>query len=276
MLKIYYNEKSDADMAVHLTVQGSYIKAEITDKSNGAAGTDILENMLPYNSYALVRRSGEVKNYRKMNASDFKWLDLNRLGVATKLDFAQLTYLYSDGDIIQADTGILADEEKDIIIRIFVCDPEQITIDADQEYTMEPFNSDDLVLGSHPRMTLWDSYSLSANGHEFKANRKGFPVDGDFEEELHCEEGKDYIDFTITKYKGDFSSGEKLERDIDDEDVLVDASAGVLNCRRVWLENGVGHFRLYPMGYEGLVKIKLGRKWYEVWNDYLLTIGGEE
>lgn len=276
MLKIYYNEKSNVDMDIHLTIQGTYIKAEVTDMTNGATGVDILENMLPYNSYTLVRRSGKVKNYRKMNATDFRWLDLNRLGVSVKMDFAQLIHLYSEGDIIQVDTGMLADEERDMVIRFFVCDPKQLTIDADQEYVLETFNSDDLVLGSHPRMTLWDSYSLSANGHEFKANRKGFPIEGDFEEELHCEEGKDYIDFTITKYKGDFSSGEKLTRDIDDEDVFVEVSAGVSNCRRVWLENGVGHFRLYPLGYEGLIKIKLGRKWYEVWNDYLLSIGGKE
>jgi len=46
-----------------------------------------------------------------------------------------------------------------------------------------------------------------------------------------------------------------------------------VNNRRVRLVKGRGNFRLYSFGYEGPVKIKLGRKWYEVWNDYLVFVG---
>jgi hypothetical protein len=60
---------------------------------------------------------------------------------------------------------------------------------------------------------------------------------------------------------------------MDDEEVFVESSAGLVNNRRVRLVNGTGSFRLYPFGYEGPVKIKLGRKWYEVWNDYLVFVG---
>ena len=54
----------------------------------------------------------------------------------------------------------------------------------------------------------------------------------------------------------------------------MDCSVGCIDNRRVRLENGVGKFRLFTFGYTGPVKIKLGRKWYEVWNDYSLIIGG--
>ena len=130
-----------------------------------------------------------------------------------------------------------------------------------------------MILGDHPRMKLWDSYSLSAGGRELMANRKGYLIDGDPEEPFTPEGDKDYIDFTIQKYKGDFSTKEKLTRDIDDEEVFVESSAGLVNNRRVRLVKGTGSFRLYPFGYEGPVKIKLGRKWYEVWNDYLVFVG---
>ena len=105
-------------------------------------------------------------------------------------------------------------------------------------------------------------------------SRRGYTVDGDFTEPLVLPAGQDYFDFTVTKYKSNFTGKEKLARDIDDEEVLVESSAGLVNNRRVRLQNGTGSFRLYPFGHEGLVKIKLGRKWYEVWNEYLLTIGG--
>lgn len=286
MLKIYYNTKSNADIAIKLEIKGSYCRAEVKqyeDVDNDDAqntekvisqGADVIENMLPYNSYVMTAKKGKVKIYRQISSSAFKWLDLNRLGVAIKMDFANIGQLYGTRDIIQVDTGIMVGEVKDVVVRLFEVNIDKLEVDADQEYELLPFNSDDLVLGDHPRMSLWDSYSLSACGHEFKANRKGFPVEGDFEEALTSESGSDYIEFTIQKYKGNFT--EKLTRDIDDEEVMVECSAGLCNNRRVRLQNGKGCFRVYPFGHTGAIKIKLGRKWYEVWNDYGLRLGGED
>lgn len=209
-------------------------------------------------------------------ASDYRFLDLNRLGVSVKLDFAVLTQLYGNTTILDIDTGIMAEGQRDIVVRMFNGQKENLTLDTDQEYELLPFHTSDLILGDHPRMTLWDSYSLSANGRELMANRKGYLIDGDPEEPFVPEGGKDYIDFTIQKYKGDFSTREKLTRDMDDEEVFVESSAGLVNNRRVRLVKGTGSFRLYPFGYEGPVKIKLGRKWYEVWNDYLVFVGKQD
>lgn len=277
MLKIYYNTKSNADIDVKLQIKGSYCRAEVKQGSEEETpvitGMDVVENMLPYNSYVLIAKEGSVKIYRQISSSSFKWLDLNRLGVSIKMDFAKLGQLYGTRNIIQVDTGVMAAEEKDIIVRLFEVNKDKLVIDADQDYELLPFNSDDLVLGDHPRMTLWDSYSLSACGYEFKANRKGFPLEGDFEVALQLDASADYIEFTIQKYKGNFI--EKLARDIDDEEVMVECSAGLCNNRRVRLQNGRGSFRLYPFGHTGAIKIKLGRKWYEVWNDYGLCLGGE-
>ncbi|MCD7811975.1 MAG: hypothetical protein LUG91_09060 [Ruminococcus sp.] len=274
MLKIYYNEKDNSDTAIKLTIKEDYCKVEITSDDGRRSGADVIENMLPYNSYALVdNTNGSTKIYRRVTRSDYQWLDLNRLGVAMKMDFADIVQLYGTYSLIQADTGVMADDEKDIIVRLFTVDKDKIEIDADQEYELLAFNSDDLALGSHPRRSLWDSYSLTADWTEYKANDKGYFTDDTDAE--HIIPAAESIAFTITKYKGDFSSGEKLERDYDDEEVLVDCSAGCANNRRVRLENGVGHFVLYTLGYTGPIKIKLGRKWYEVWNEYNLVIGGE-
>ena len=214
-----------------------------------------------------------MKLFRRPMDSDYRFLDLNRLGVSVKLDFAVLTQLYGNTTILDIDTGIMAEGQRDIVVRMFNGQKENLTLDTHQEYELLPFNTSDLILGDHPRMKLWDSYSLSAGDRELMANRKGHLIDGDPEEPFTPEGDKDYIDFTIQKYKGDFSTKEKLTRDIDDEEVFVESSAGLVNNRRVRLVKGTGSFRLYPFGYEGPVKIKLGRKWYEVWNDYLVFVG---
>ncbi len=97
-------------------------------------------------------------------------------------------------------------------------------------------------------MTLWDSYSLSAGDRELMANRKGYLIDGDPEEPFTPEGDKDYIDFTIQKYKGDFSTKEKLTRDIDDEEVFVESSAGLVNNRRVRLVRERAVSACIPLG----------------------------
>ncbi|MCF0143302.1 MAG: hypothetical protein HUJ75_07990, partial [Parasporobacterium sp.] len=147
-------------------------------------------------------------------------------------------------------------------------------INADEDVVLRTFNADDLVTGDHPRMSLWDSYALKIGDRVLMANRKGMPLGGDFSIPLSLEDGKDYIELEIVKYKGNFEGGE-LTRDIDDDDVTVDCSCGLINNRRVQLENGKGVFRLYPFGHTGIFKLKLGRKWYEVWNEYNLILEEE-
>ena len=271
MLKIYFNEKSDADNSIKLTVKSLCVIAEVTGVNPGAYGKDVIETLRPYSSYILVDAPGKVKNYRRISRSDFKFLDMNRLGVAVRMDFADMLQLYAARDILQLDTGIIGGEERDIIIRIFEGHPDTTEIEADEDYEILTFNSDDLVLGDHPRQHLWDSYALEVNGRRFMANRKGMPLSGDFMQPISLPEDQDYLEMKIVKYKGDFE-GDPLTRDIDDEDVLVEATCGMLNNRRVILENGEGTFRLYPMGYSGPFKLKLGRKWYEVWNEYNLLL----
>ena len=120
---------------------------------------------------------------------------------------------------------------------------------------------------------MWDSYALKIGERILMANRKGMPQSGDFTIPIALVKDKDYVEFEIIKYSGNFE-GEELTRDIDDDDVTIDSSCGVINNRRVQLENGRGNFRLYPMGHTGIFKLKLGRKWYEVWNEYNLILEG--
>ena len=268
MLKIYYNEKSNADVDIKIRLAGTFLKVEAKDKE--LEGTGVVETLRSYNSYSLVDKSGLVKVYRTIVKSDYKLLDLNRLGVASKLDFSDLQQLYGAHGLVQIDTGMICPTERDIIIRVFIGKKDKIVVDADMEYEILPFNSDDLPVLTHPRMTLWDSYSISVNGKELKANRKGAVQEGEFDIPILTGD-KTYVEFFIQKYKGPFE--EPLVRDIDDDEVLVESTCGVLNTRRVYLENGRGSFKLYPLDYSGPFKLKLGRKWYEVWNEYNLLMG---
>lgn len=273
MIKILYNVSSESEIKLGVTVNGNYVGVTATDPGYEANGADAIEALEPYNSYAFIYLKNAVsKVNHKPRRTDYKFLNLCRLGTAMKMDYALMIDLYSQATVGQVDTGMVTDADADIVIRLFRGKPENIKIDCDRNYEFLPFDTKKQIPYNHPRMTLWDSYSLTANGKEVKADFRGHQIDGPFDEPLVPENGK--IQFTVTKYKGDFSGGEKLARDIDNEEVFVDCSVGVVDNRRVRLANGVGTFKLYTFGYTGPVKIKLGRKWYNPWNDYALIIGG--
>ena len=277
MLSVLYNSDSVAtrdDGAVKITIKGMYLKAEVMDKNGTVEGFDVIKALRSYSSYTLVHRSGFVKVFRKISKSGYKFLDLNRLGVAIRMDFQNICQLYGDYDVLQVDTGLITPTSRDIIIRVFEIHKDNILVDADSEYTFSDFSTAALEFGDHPRFNLWDSYALLVNGRELKANRKGTVYDGDFATPIVCPEGQDYMELEIRKYKGNFdATAGPLTRAEDCEGVMIHASAGLLNATRVRLDHGVARVRFYPLGYTGEIKIKLGRKWYEVWNEYNLIVG---
>lgn len=277
MLSVLYNSDSVAtrdDGAVKITIKGMYLKAEVMDKNGTVEGFDVIKALRSYSSYTLVHRSGFVKVFRKIFKSDYKFLDLNRLGVAIRMDFQNICQLYGDYDVLQVDTGLITPTSRDIIIRVFEIHKDNILVDADREYTFSDFSTAALEFGDHPRFNLWDSYALVVNGRELKANRKGTVYDGDFVTPIVCPEGQEYMELEIRKYKGNFdTTAGPLTRAEDCEGVMIHASAGLLNATRVRLDHGVARVRFYPLGYTGEIKIKLGRKWYEVWNEYNLIVG---
>lgn len=274
MIKIYYNADKTkvSPYSVTFDISGEYLKAEVVDiLSNSSLGYDIIKTMTPYNSYGLVgHKDGIVKVYRRTLKSDFRFLDYCKLGMSNKMDFELITQLYGEMTLLQVDTGIIADTKKDIVIMCYgISDPNNIQIETEDEYTVEAYDFSQTQFKNPNRFDLWDSYSLTIDSREVKANCRGEIQDGDFETLLKADKDG-AITFTIQKYKGNFES--KLTRDIDNEEVFVDCSAGLIDNRRVRLVNGVGTFRLLTFGYKGYIKLKLGRKWYRIWNDYALNV----
>lgn len=280
MLKVLYNEDSKVtrdDGALKIELKGMYCRAEVTDSTGTVTGFDVIKALRSYSSYTLVHRSGFVKVFRKISQSDYKFLDLNRLGVAIRMDFQNICQMYGDYDVMQLDTGIITPTTRDIIIRVFNIHKDNILVNADETFDFTSFSANALEFGDHPRFNLWDSYALVVNGRELKANRKGTVYDGDFSTPIVCPEGKDYMELEIRKYKGNFdTTAGPLTRAEDCEGMMVHASAGLLNATRVRLDHGVARVRFYPLGYTGEIKIKLGRKWYEVWNEYNLILGASK
>lgn len=222
-----------------------------------------------YHSYVLITKGPRTltKRDKTVYISTCEWIDLNRLGTATKDDYFKTLNNFSYNVVAQVDTGIISNEEKDIIITIIKVPYENISFSENIDYEILPISN---LNGKYAREDLWDNYSLTINNKEFKYDRWGISHDIN-NTNITCENNKNYIEVTIKKYKGLFTNI-VLNRNIDNEEIFIETSAGICNPRRLKLSNGVANFRIYPLEYTGYIKIKLGRKWYTVWNDYELNI----
>ena len=278
MLRIYCNTSSEAkDVTTWIKLSGMSLSVRVRDTQAEIekAGEHVIEELLPYNSYGFIEPTGakQVKAYKRVYQSPYRFIDYNRMGVATKLDFMNMMSLYAQRNFLQVDTGMMAAEQRDVIIRVFIGNKDKIFVESDLDFEILDFDSEKLQSTEyHPRNTLWDSYALIVNGYEYQANKKGLPVGGNgWGIPIKCDTGCQNIAIGIQKYKGAFEH--PLNRDYDDEEVFIESSVGILDARRVRLENGHGVFHLFPLGYTGEFKLKLGRKWYTVWNDYTLELG---
>ena len=146
MLHIFVNEKSDTNNYIDLNIEGKKITAYCRNNDIQMSGKDIIEETLPYNSYIMVDNYSKVKNFFKLNKSNYKFLDMNRLGVAVRMDFFKLYSLFATHDIMQIDTGMISKDGnvRDIVIRIFEGNKENFHITSDLEYDISTFNTDDL------------------------------------------------------------------------------------------------------------------------------------
>ena len=91
MLKILYNAASNAEVTGKITLRGSFLSISAKNSEDGLVGQDSVEAMRSYNSYIFVRAPGsKVKNFRTITGSDYKFLDMNRLGVAIKMDYTDM------------------------------------------------------------------------------------------------------------------------------------------------------------------------------------------
>ena len=273
MVTIEFAENRQLLYKADIKIKGNTVETLIKDdsiKADGYAGDlDVIEKLAPYNSYALViKNNGTVKTFKKNIQSNIRWLDLNRMGYANHFDFSDIISLNNGsgkGTLMQLDTGIIRDDYKEIFIRVFKGNKENFTITSDEKIKYGTFDANDQLLPT-PRHFLWDCYSLKVNDEEFMADRNGKVFSGRNPMTIKAGEDLEYISFKVGKYNSDFTK--KLTRDIDDDEITVESTAGMLNAQRVYLQNGEAEFRLYPLGYRGKFKIKLGHRWFSPWCEY--------
>ena len=267
MLTIYNsNKKYENDFIIDVQIIKDMLEIKLSNKKD----IELKEyNPIPvnvklesYTTYALVSGDTYIQDNKNLKLNNCMIVSLSRLGTAIKEDFGILLKHFNYAMIMQIDTGIISDTEKDIVFTPICINNDDIHINSDIKYK---FDDDTNKPARYPRMWLWDNYSLTIDNKEYKSDRWGNIIDNNKDNKIQS--NSDYIEFTIKKYKGYFTN-KSLKRDIDNEEIFIETSAGLCNPRRINLVNGEAKFKVYPFNYKGRLKVKIGSKWYSPWNDY--------
>lgn len=156
-------------------------------------------------------------------------------------------------------------DELDMIIETVNIDHDKVEIEAVQQVKKEIVKVDNRNrIKREKRESLFPSYSLNINKEEYKH------IDTESEIEVcsvnEIEYNGDYFVIKIKKYGSDFKT--TLNQEIDNEEICIESSCGILNATKVKLVNGEATVRLYPMEYEGPATIKIGFELQRVRNTY--------
>lgn len=246
-------EKSESDGTMEVVFSAS---EKLEDYMTYLVFYPSTNNKYIYNGYALTYGTGiKLNNY----------LDIF-FNKATMKNYYQI------------DTGCLARGE--VAIKSFIV-PYQQTKFEDLAAKTPMLNYEGY---SVLRYQIWARFALILpSGEEFKTEEYGRAVNEggltfstqtpavlSMSDAQTDEAGLKYFELSIKKWDAKYRV--RLEEEIDNTLVQIEATSGILNTSRVILDKGNGSFRLYPYGYKGDMKVKLGFRYYNPWCEYLVTI----
>lgn len=275
MLKIYYNEDCNSDYKAHVVISHNSIKATISVLKADQEQEQIGEHDIAigsYNSYGLFMQDIEQFHNSVANRvvlSKVKFVHLNRFAYAIRTKYTEVENIIGGSGVMQLDTGLVNTDCCDMLLRLFRIKRENFTIESDMEYEFATFSPEEFEVNHHHRWRLWDRYAVMVDGSEYMSDQMGMVKNNTTDNRISVS-GREFIEITIQKYSADFS--EKHARFFDTEDIVLETSGGILNTQRVWLQNGASVVRLYPLGYRGKLKLKIGWRWYPVLCEYNLEL----
>lgn len=232
-----------------------------------------LVNLESYRSYGLMfgnftRRTEE----NTVAQGNIKLVDYCRLGIASRETFLNIPDYWIHRPIGQFDTGLLDGVNSKMAFTIFGKLNDACVIDSDVPLELDtelPHNTFE-PHGSMPRFRLWDRYAIIIDRTELKAIQNGRYINRGPDEYQVNIPAKDILEIDIQKYTADFS--EKLNRQIDSHEIVIESTCGVLRSTRIDLVHGNGKAYLHTFGHLGRFKLKIGLRWYPVWCEYNLNL----
>lgn len=216
-----------------------------------------------YKKDGYLIRDLQNRQYR----SQIKIVPSNQITMGSRMKYEEVENRYGGMVLMQVDTNTISTGITELQVQLFRVQKENANFYLRPTMTAEYIDLDMNEVFRHgsKRHALWDTYSLTIDGQEYKGGEWTKAPLGQLKMR-----GREFVEAEVQKYSNGFA--EKLTRDGDNEDVFLECTAGIANCQRVKLVNGKGKFRWYNLGYTGEMKIKLGWRWYSGIADVRLAV----
>ena len=262
-IKIYDNKFYVTIKAPSSTVEGKYT----------TLGTDIIP-ISEHFSYTVIMRNGDAM-YKIRDAknnvvqSKIKITPTNKIMMGSRMKYDELENRYDGVALLQIDTNTFNGSVQEMQVVLFRVSKDNLTFEVPTSMQSEyiEFNPNEIFTKGAKRHYLWDTYAIVINGKEYKFDEQGKNLLADIPE---IKNTSDYIDIQVVKYSNNFTK--KLEREEDNDNLVIEESSGLANTHRLNLINGKGSFRWYNFGYTGELRIKIGWRWYSGVNDYHIKV----
>ena len=270
-MKVYYNN-TDSNLKLDFTLDEdnylsvtAYLPSDASDSNSeyeeiGNTGIQ-LES---HGSYSLLLTKMEdflVRNSdNTITTSAIKLVATNKATFGSRAKYEEVDNRYNARGVLQVDTNTISSGVVELQVVLFRVQPANINFDipSTMDYELESYTASEIFSGGSKRHSFWDTYALEIDGVEYRFSEKGVNKTG--ADTSISMTDREYVDIAVRKYSNGFE--EALTRVCDNESVLIEATAGVVNTQRVKLTEGVGGFRWYNLGFTGDFKIKLGWRWY--------------
>lgn len=206
-----------------------------------------------FNEKGYLIRDLQNKQYR----SQIKIVPTNQITMGSRMKYEEVENRYGGIVLMQIDTNTISLNVLELQMQLYRLQKSNVNFYLRPRMEVEyiDLDMDDVFAKGAKRHSLWDTYSITIDGQEYKGSEWTKALLGTI-----STKGKEFFDVEVQKYSNNFE--QVLSREADNEEVFIECTGGIVNCQRVKLTNGKAKFRWYPLGYEGEFKIKLGWRWY--------------
>ena len=262
-IKLYNNKLYVTIKAPSATVEGKYT----------TLGTDYIP-ISEHSSYSIIMRNNDAlykirDDKNSVVQSKIKLVPSNKIMMGSRMKYDEVENRYDGVSLLQIDTNTFNGNVSELQVVLFRVKKENLTFEIPTSMKVDyaEYTSSDIFKKGAKRHYFWDTYALIINGKEYRYDEQGRCLSDTAPEIKNTGE---YIDISVVKYANNFTK--KLERDEDNDSLVIEESSGLANTHRLKLINGKGNFRWYNFGYTGELRIKIGWRWYSGVNDYHIKV----
>lgn len=269
----YINQEEKTTPYIYITIDGNSLKYSMTEDGS------FIKELKSYETYYVLYRNTKIEDIPQEDCFENRLFGNKRVRIVSKAELRQVYNVKNYSEILDnviSETSVkryalictgFINIEKNIFNAVLCVygNADALTVKTNYDVSYQGYEDDTTFIDSSYDSLLWNSYSLTVNGIEYKNDCNGKAL---VERDITLSPIDDCLEFKIQKYnKMTFDSIANDESDNDELFVYINKN-GDIKKDRVQLENGCGNFVVKLDEYKGVLDINLEYNKRSIVSDY--------